>query len=185
MDQFMEEVVTKQKQGFQNVLYVLANISMVIMALIAVMLFNVIFSAIAQVGFDTSVIVYIVATLLMGGGAVLLYLRKDQLKTEYEYTFTNGTLDFAQVYNNKKRKGLGTMNVRNLEACGLVSSGSFQRYITMPGIKTTNWFLNREANLVYLYFVKDGKKRMIIMEPSDEMLTLIRRSLGQGVYPTN
>ena len=46
--------------------------------------------------------------------AVLLFLRRDRLKTEYEYTFTNGQLDFAQVYNNKKRKNLGTMNLRNV-----------------------------------------------------------------------
>lgn len=54
-------------------------------------------------------------TLLTGGIAVLLFLRRDRIRTEYEYTFTNGQMDFAQVFNNKKRKNLGTMNLKNVK----------------------------------------------------------------------
>ena len=94
-------------------------------------------------------------------------------------------MDFAQVFNNKKRKNLGTMNIRNVEACGLVSSGSFQRYINMQGVKRTNWFLNREAELLYFYFQKENNKRIIIIEPSEEMIALIKRNLPQGVWQNN
>ena len=45
------------------------------------------------------IIYYVVMTLLTGGIAVLLFLRRDRIRTEYEYTFTNGQMDFAQVFN--------------------------------------------------------------------------------------
>ena len=77
------------------------------------------------------------------------------------------------------------MNVRNVEACGMVSSGSFQRYINMPNVKRTNWFLNREAELFYFYFQKENQKRIIIIEPSEEMVGLIKKYVPQGVWQIN
>ena len=94
-------------------------------------------------------------------------------------------MDFARVFNNKKRKSLGTMNIKNIEACGKVSSGSFHRYLSMPGVRRLNWFLNRDAERFYFYFVKDNVKSLMIIEPSDEMVQLIIRYAGQGKYQQN
>ena len=185
MDQFMEEVVTKRNRGFQGILLALANVIMVVSAIFAVMYMNALINVIFSASFSVQLILPVVIFLLSAAVAVFLFLRRDRLRTEYEYTFTNGVLDFAQVYNNKHRRALGTMNLRNIEACGMVSSGSFHRYISMPGIKRTNWFLNREADLVYLYFSKDQQKRIIIIEPSEELLKYIRGSLSQGVWQNN
>ena len=92
---------------------------------------------------------------------------------------------FAQVFNNKKRKNLGTMNLKNVEAMGLVNSGSFNRYINMPGIKRSNWFVNRDAQLFYFYFSKENVKRIIIIEVSDEMQALIKRYAAPGAFQVN
>lgn len=77
------------------------------------------------------------------------------------------------------------MRVKNVEACGMVKSGSFQRYVSMPGVKKTNWFLNRGADLLYFYFQKDGSKRVIIMEPTEEMVSLIKLYLPRGTFQVN
>ena len=185
MDQFLEEVVTKRNRSTQTLGFVLANVVMVIFGLYAFLqLQNVTFCLTAE-GFSVNFFIYLAQLLVFGGLAVLIFLYRDRVKMEYEYTFTNAQMDFAQVYNNKKRKNLGTMNIRNVEACGLVSSGSFQRYINMQGIKRTNWFLNRDAELLYFYFQKENQKRIIIIEPSEEMTGLIKRSLPQGVWQIN
>ena len=117
--------------------------------------------------------------------AVLIFLFKDRLRTDYEYTFTNGLLDFAAVYNNRKRKALGTMTLKNIQACGMVTSGSFNRYINMPGVKRHNWFANRDGNLFYIYYEKDQARNIIIMEPSQEMIDLIRGAVPQGSFQIN
>ena len=175
MDHFMEEVVVKRNRGMSSVLYVLANVVMVISAILGFMYLQVLFVQFNVFG--------LIQTLAMLGIAVLLFLRRDRLRTEYEYTFTNGDLDFAQVYNNQKRKSLGTMRVKNVEAFGPVDSEGFRKLINMPGIKRKNWFLNRDASLYYFYYQKENsEKHMIVFEPSEEMVEYIRKYLPHGVY---
>ena len=174
MDRFLEEVVVKQKRLLEEIMYYLAMIMMVISAIIAVFALQLLFYA-----FSVGVLVTV---LLMGGMAVYLFLFRDRLRLEYEYTFTNGALDFAQVFNNKKRKSLGSLNCKTVDAFGKVSSPSFQRYISMPGVKQTRWFLNRDAELYYFYFQKDNNKRVIVLEPSEQMVEYIRFYLPHGAY---
>ena len=181
----MEQVVTKRNQTMQTVTYICAWIALILMGFMAFLQFTSITAVLSQYGLGLEFFVTLAQLVVFGGLAVLMYLYKDRIKLEYEYTFTNNQLDFAQVYNNKKRKNLGTMNIKNLEACGLVSSGSFNRYINMQGIKRTNWFLNREADLMYFFYQKDGQKRIIIIEPNEEMIALIKRNLPQGVWQNN
>ena len=185
MDAFLEEVVTKKNRTMQTISYIFANVLMVLFGAMAVLDFATIGTVLSQVGFTLDFFLVLIRLLIFAAAAFGMYIYRDRLKTEYEYTFTNGQMDFAQVFNNKKRKNLGTMNIKNVEACGLVASGSFNRYINMQGIKRTNWFLNREANLLYFYFQKDNQKRIIIIEPSEEMTNLIKKNLPQGVWQNN
>ncbi len=174
MDHFLEEVVVKRKNGLNRILYYLSWVIMIFSAIIASMTLGTLSTAFSWF----SVIVIVISA----GIAVYTWFFHDKLLTEYEYTFTNGSLDFAEVYNNKKRKSLGSLNVRNVEAFGKVTSSSFQRYLNMPGIKRMNWFLNREAELYYFYFTKDTDKKMIILEPSEEMVENIRKYLPNGAW---
>ena len=174
MDHFLEEVVVKHKNTLNRILYYFSWVVMVFAALVASMTLS---SLTMQFNWFSVVVI-----LLSAGIAVYTWFFHDRLLTEYEYTFTNGALDFAEVYNNKKRKSLGSLNVRNVEAFGKVSSSSFQRYLNTPGIKRMNWFLNREAELYYFYFTKESDKKMIIMEPSEEMVEYIKQYLPHGAY---
>ena len=177
MDRFLEEIVVKKNKGLNEVAYYLSAVLMVVTAILGFMYLNVIFY-----GFNVMVLVMTVVNL---GIAVLLFLFRDRLRTEYEYTFTNGDMDFAQVYNNKKRKNLGSLKMNRIEAFGKVSSGSFHRYINMPGINKTNWFLNRGAELYYFYFQKETNKRIIIIEPSEEMVQYIKTYLPRNAWQEN
>ena len=181
MDHFLEEVVVKHKNTFNRIVYYLSWVVLVLSALTAMWGLN-IFLASITTGFDPISLVF---TLVSGGIAVYTFLFHDKLLTEYEYTFTNGALDFAEVYNNKKRKSLGSLNVRTVDAFGKVASGSFQRYLSMQNIKRMNWFLNRDAELYYFFFSKDGNKKMIICEPSEEMVSYIKQYLPRGIYQEN
>jgi len=175
MDNFHEEVIIKRDRTLLDILFSLALVMMIFLAVLAFMGLQ----AIIAGNFDVVLIAY---TLLTGAGAVFLYMRRDRLRTEYDYTFTNGILDFAQVFNSAKRKPLGTMNVKNVEACGYVSSGSFHRYATMPDVKRMNWFLNRDSELFYFFFVKDGVKKMIVIEPGEKMVALIKQYVARNAF---
>ena len=174
MDHFLEEVVTKRNNTVNRIIYYFSWVIMIIAAIFASLTLGTL-----TMNFNWMSVITIVVS---AGIAVYIWFFHDKLLTEYEYTFTNGSLDFAEVYNNKKRKSLGSLNVRNVEAFGKVDSESFRRYISMPGIKKMNWFLNREAELYYFYFTKDQDKKMIILEPSEEMVDYIRKYLPNGAW---
>ena len=174
MDHFLEEVVVKRNNTLNRIMYYFSWVVMIISAVFASLTLGTL-----TMNFSWMSVITIVAS---AGIAVYIWFFHDKLLTEYEYTFTNGSLDFAEVYNNKKRKSLGSLNVRNVEAFGKVDSDAFRRYLNMPGIKKMNWFLNREAELYYFYFTKESDRKMIIMEPSEEMVSYIRQYLPNGAY---
>lgn len=175
MDQFKEDIVTCRSTLLPNVLYALCWVLIVVSDLYAFMLLQVLF----MVSFD---LVTAVTLLLSIACAVLLFLVKDNLKTEYEYTFTNGTLDFAKVLRGARRKELGSMNVANVASSGHVAHESFKRYLSMKDVQRKNWFLNRDGNLFYFYYTKEGRKHMIIIEPSEELVQMMIPYFQAGVY---
>lgn len=178
LDNYREEIVVKKNRTLNNILYALLMVVMVFSGLIAVI-------NLTGITVSENIIASILWTVVYGGIAFLIWWKKDTLKTEYEYTFTNGELDIAVVMGNRKRKELGSMRVKNVEAAGMVSSGSFHRYASMQGIKKSNWFLNRGADLFFFFFQKDGAKRLIIVEPSQEMVDMIKIYLPRGVLQVN
>lgn len=174
MDYFKEDIVSPRSKALSNVLYVLCWVFIVLFGGYALMMLQVV-----MLQFSVTALV----TVLMAAAfAVLLFFLKDNLKVEYEYTFTNGSLDFAKVFRQAKRKELGSMNVKNVSACGHVAGDSFRRYLVMKDVEKKNWFANRDGNLFYFYYVKESKKHMIIIEPSEEMVEMIRQYLLAGVY---
>lgn len=177
MDFFIEEAVVKKKRTLDEVIYYFSWIVIAVCGLYAVMVFSSLTRIIANGDW-----LALIPAVLAGAMAVWVYFYHDQLRMEYEYTFTNGSLDFARVFNNKRRKSLGSLNVRTVEAFGPVNGSAFKRYASMQGIRIDRWFLNREANLHYFYFQKAGNKRMIVLEPSDELIVAIRHFLPHGVY---
>ncbi|MBQ7885683.1 MAG: hypothetical protein IJ313_02185 [Clostridia bacterium] len=174
MDHFKEDVVVARNNLLGNILYVLCWVFVVVFGLYGMLMFQML-----MYSFNIGTILL---TVLSIGAAVLLFLAKDNLKVEFEYTFTNGTLDFAKVMRSAKRKELGSMNVANVSACGHVAHDSFRRFLSMKDVSKRNWFLNRDGNLFYFYYVKENKKNMIVIEPSEEMVEMIRHYLPAGVY---
>ena len=177
MDRFLEEVAVKRNRTMDEIMYYLSWLLLIVFGVLGFLCLQVLLMA-----FDA---VTLVSTLAFIGMAVYLWFTHDRFRTEYEYTFTNGSLDFAMVFNNKKRKSLGSLNVAKVDAFGKVSSGSFRRHSSGKEVKHLRWFLNREAELYYLAFSKEGKKSLIIFEPSEEMVGYIKHYLPYGAHQEN
>ena len=91
----------------------------------------------------------------------------------------------AAACGGDMRKALGSLNVAKVDAFGKVASGSFHRHVSAPGVKQLRWFLNRDAELYYFAFSKDGKKSLIVFEPSKAMVDNIRHYLPFGADQEN
>ena len=178
MDFFLEEAVVKKNRTFDEIIYYFSWLVIILCGAFAVVQLSSMTIAIRTGNW----VVTLLSALLAGGMAGVIYIYHDQLRVEYEYTFTNGSLDFARVFNNKRRKSLGSLNVRTVEAFGPVTGNAFKRLSSMDGVRIDRWFLNREANLYFFFFQKEGSRRMIVLEPSEELVEMIRHFLSHGVY---
>lgn len=181
MDNFKEEVAVRRNRGLYDFLYYLSWAVIIVFAAMALIALQGLLAMITTGQFD---LMSIVTFVVFGGAAFLLWRYKDNLRAEYEYTFTNGDLDVAMVLNNQKRRYLTAVNMKNVDAAGAVNTPAFQRYATMPDVKKHNWFLNRDAHLYYYYFTKKGAKHLIVLELSQEMADLTHKPnyMNYGVW---
>jgi len=180
MDNFHEEVASKYNKTPSNILYGLCWVAIVLFGILAMMGL----SSLMALQFSVSAVAYFV---VFGGLAVLLWFKKDNLRIEYDYTFTNGDLDVGKVFGNSRRRLMTSLSMKNVETAGMVTHQSFQRFMNDNGVKKHNWFVNRGANLSYFYFQKENQKHenlkhVIILELSDEMLAMLRPYLRFGVW---
>lgn len=174
LDHFVEDIVIKRDRLLLDALYLACWLFIVMTSMIAVLGLQA-----ALMGFG---LVSLLVALLCAGLSAAAYVAKDWLKVEYDYTFTNGVLEFARVMRSSRRKELGSVHVAHAAACGHVAHEAFRRYVSMRDVEKKNWFLNRDGNLFYMYWIKEGKKYLIVLEPSGEMVEMIRRYLPDGVY---
>lgn len=167
MDNFKEEVVVrKQGRAVSAIGFVMCWILIVAFGLYGMIGLSSILSLDFQVANFVSFIVG-------GGVAFLLYRYKDNFRTEYEYTFTNGEMDVAKVLGNSRRKQLTTVRMREMEAGGWADTDAFDRYLSMKDVKRLDYFLNGKSRLYYLFFIRDGKKTLLLIEPSQEMVNMM------------
>ena len=174
MDDFLEIVAIRRRQGTFTLLYYLCWAMLIAFALIAAISL----SGIVGMNPETGGMMFswqnLLLTILFGGIAFLLWRGSDNLRVEYDYTFTNGNLDVSRVLNNKRRKYLTALEMKDVIRCGPCAGPAFQKTLNEPGAKRHNWFVNRDAKLYYFYFQKKGMKHVIIVELSDEMVAMIR-----------
>ena len=174
MDDFLEIYAVRRHQAPFTVLYYLCWTLIIVLALAAAISA----SAIIGVNPETGGIVFswqnLLAAIAFGGLAFLLWRWSDNCRIEYDYTFTNGNLDVSRVLNNKRRKYLTALEMKDVIRCGPAAGPAFKKTLSEPGIKVHNWFVNRDAKLYYFYFQRKGVKHVIVLELTDEMVAMIR-----------
>jgi len=116
-----------------------------------------------------------VTVLVFGALAYGCFVLRNNQRIEYDYTFTNGILDIAKVINNSKRKKLISTDIREFEVMAPTSDEGFNRMLNHKGIEQKlNYFLNRGGGLYYAVFTHDGKKTLLVFEPSEEMVQMMK-----------
>lgn len=171
-DDFHEEIIVRANRGTANILYLIVNIFMYIFAIFAVISFQGVLGSIGNSGaLPNSIVVFLGFAVLAVGS----YFFKDNLKIDYEYTFTNGIVDIAKVKNNKTRKELISFDAKHLEIMAPILTNGFERYKSMGEIAKINAWLNRDREKYFIIVRKGPKKTMIIIEPSEKLIALFKK----------
>ncbi len=172
MDNFREESVSKVNSGLSTIIYILSSVGMVFFGIIALLNLSAIWSGIWSGDFSLPAFII---TLIFGALAYGCFVLRGNQRIEYDYTFTNGILDIAKVINNSKRKKLLTADIREFEMLAPTSDDGFQRMLNHPGIEQKfNYFLNRGGGLYYAVFTHNGKKTLLVFEPSEKMVEMMK-----------
>ena len=117
MDVFVEQVVTRKNRALREVLFYGAWVLLVACALIGLSgLMNVLYTG-ADGGLAFRPLAAGMAVVFLSG-AFLLWRAALRLRTEYDYSFTNGVIDVARVMNGRKRTYLTSFDVKELRAAG-------------------------------------------------------------------
>lgn len=184
MDDFLEQTAVRQKQGAFTLLYFLIWFLMAVCALIALLSV----SSFIGINPETGGIAFnfrsLILLVVFGALAFFCWRAKDECRVEYDYSFTNGSLDISKVMNARRRRYLCSVETKDFISCGPASGPAFQKALKEPGIKQHNWFVNREAKLYFFYFQKKGVKHVMVLELNDEMISVIRskKYLQMGVW---
>ena len=184
MDDFLEQTAVRQKQGVFTLLYYLIWAFMLAFALTALFALVNVVGVNPETGGMMLNFPMLGIALACGGLAFLGFRGKDECRVEYDYSFTNGSLDISKVMNERRRRYLCAMETKEVLSCGPATGPAFQKALKEPGVKVHNWFVNREAKLTFFYFQKKGVKHVIVLELNDEMLAVIRskKYLPMGVW---
>jgi len=174
MDDFLEIIAVRHKQGLYTLLYYVCWLFIVVFALVAAFALPGILGTNPDNGRLAFSWLNLLITVAFGGAAYLLWRGSDNCRVEYDYTFTNGNLDVSRVLNNKRRKYLTALEMKDVIRCGPATGPAFAKTLNEPGIKRHNWFVNRDAKLYYFYFQRKGVKHVIVLELTDEMVAMIR-----------
>jgi len=172
-DVFHEEIIVRKNKGFSNAIYAFLNVFMYITGFLGAMsLFNILQS----VGNTQMLISTVISLVGFGGVAAGIYFYKDTLKTDYEYSYTNGILDIAKVINNKKRKELVSIDTKKeLEILAPIMTNGFDRYQSMSNIKKVSAWLNRDMKKHFAIVRKDSERIMLIFEPRDTFVQVVKK----------
>lgn len=158
---FYEETLTADNQKRGEVLYKLFKISSII--------FFIIFAVMVIFTFaipDFRTAAFIIGAICLIAG-ILLFVKKDSCIICYDYTFVDGSVRTAKILNNIKRKNGIEFDCSDITKIERTASLNKE-------YKIYNYSLNdNEKNKIYIYAEIKGELSVIIMEPSEKLLSLI------------
>ncbi len=118
-------------------------------------------------------------------GGLLLLKFKNSFCIDYDYTFTSGTLSFAKVINNKKRKLMFKFESSDIEKVGRVGSKDFSTILEQQGVDVYVLTANEDAaagkELFYILTPIETRKTVIVLECTQQFIANIVKYCGKRI----
>jgi hypothetical protein len=165
-DNVKEEIIFRHKNALNMILYGFSMVSAVILGIIAAIQLNVMLYNLS--------IPSVIAFVVIGGSAVLMWFGKDNLRVEYEYSFTNGVVDIAKVINNRRRRELISFKTREVELVASVDDPKLNGIKSRPNLKKISAVLNGDSAVYFASFRKNEVQYLVYFEPSADFLKMMR-----------
>lgn len=130
-----------------------------------------------------SAVIYIVSMILLAapfiGGFFAIGVFINKSNVEFDYLINGSMFRIVKVMNRKKRKKLVETSISNFESVGRISSDTYDRYAADRDVKKIFAICDfeDEDQLVYIFYVLDGVKYLLHIQPDEEMIVALRQSV--------
>lgn len=115
---------------------------------------------------------------------LLFYKLKVKAYTEYDYSIVSGTVSFARIIHNSKRKSVANMDCKEIERVGVYEGESYKKYLTREGIKVIRLFSTKTPaegkKYYYLATNFEGVKTLFVIECSRPFLKTLFLFVGRS-----
>lgn len=173
MDNYIEQCVSAPVSAGKKTLYKLCWCATVLLVILAI------FLATGVVGSNPAVLEIkwgnLILMLVCIGLAFVCFRKKDMLRLEYDYFLGDGILEISAVYNSSRRKNLEQIYLSKVVQMGVSDGPTAVKTVHGQKAETHNWYLNQDARIYYLVYMKESKSHMALLELNEEMITAIRR----------
>lgn len=115
------------------------------------------------------------------------YKLSDEKDMEFEYVFTNGELDIAQIINKSKRKEVLSISMSDVVAMAGKGSDKVLRLVSNPGVKYqkkdfSSGYVKNQEKVYELVAKKGGEAYHILLEPNEKLLEAMKQSAPRNVF---
>ena len=170
MDSYIEQCVSGPGSTGKKLLYKLCWCATVVLVILAIFLATGVVGnnpAVLEIKWGNLALLLVCLVL-----AYICFRKKDTLRLEYDYFLGDGVLEISAVYNASRRK-----NLEQIQLSKVVQMGVFNEAQTKQGQKLEchSWYLNRDARVYYLVYMKESSRHIALLELNEEMITAIRR----------
>ena len=144
----------------------------------------------------TATIIFLLGTLLTWGVfkiisvvlfmifAILTYIILGNKNIEYEYDYTNGSLEIAKIINNEKRKKVVTVESSELKMVAAVGTNESLKFDHVQ-LKIYDCSAHNDEVKDYILVAHSeakGNDFKVIFNPSEELLNAMKRYNKRDIY---
>lgn len=117
----------------------------------------------------------------------IIYCGKMFSTISYDYRITEGEIYFSTVYNNSKRKELGSVEISKFETIAPYKDQYKESANRLTYVKEINMTSSPESENIYFAVLPDpedrSSKTIFLFEPSEKMLKLLKFHNRNTVIP--
>ena len=127
--------------------------------------------------FQIVFVVLIVAPLALAFWLLGRFIRNTN--SEYDYILHGNIFRIVKVIRRSRRKLMATIPIDHIESIGKIDSESYERYAATKSVKKQFAVCNyeEEDKIVYIRYRNEGEDFLLHIEPDEEMIVSLRRSL--------
>ena len=132
----------------------------------------------------TGIIQLVLAILLIVDAIMVIREFVYNKNVEYEYDYTNGSLEIAKIINNEKRKKIVTIESAEIKMVAEVGTNESLKYDHVQ-LKTYDCSAHNEEQKDYILVAHSeakGNDFKVLFTPSDKLLTAMEKYNKRDIY---